>query len=119
MPPKPKTPKAPSRLAAAPKKKADTPKDPTSSQPAKKKPKIARKRKNDGNDDILAPGTDPKSFVQLHKGEGQVGSYAMFGRRDEFRKFILFSLVLNGLYQCLHRPRNNSSAPEGRNRVHP
>ncbi|KAI4618901.1 hypothetical protein J4E83_005852 [Alternaria metachromatica] len=81
--------------AAAPKKKADTPKEPTSSQPAKKKPKIARKRKNDGNDNILASGTDPKSFVQLHKGEGQVGSYAMFGRWDEFRKFILSSLVLN------------------------
>ncbi|KAI4650635.1 hypothetical protein J4E93_002992 [Alternaria ventricosa] len=97
MPPKPVTPEAPSRAAAAPKKKADTPKDPTSSQPAKKKLKFARKRKNDGNDDILAPGTDPKTFVQLHKGEGQVGSYAMFGRRDEFRRFILSSLVLNAI----------------------
>ena len=95
IPLKAKAPKAPSRPAAAPKKEADTPKDPTSGKPAKKL-KIAQNRKNDGNEDILAPGTDPKSFVQLHKGEGQVGSYVMFGRRDEFRKFILSSLVLNG-----------------------
>jgi len=95
MPPKAKAPKAPSHPAAAPKKKAETPKQPTSSQPAKKKTKVARQRKNHGNDIILAPGTDPKTFVQLHKGEGQVGSYAMFGRRDEFRKFALSSLVLN------------------------
>ena len=34
--------------------------------------------------------------MQLHKGEGQVGFYAMFGRRDEFRKFVMSSPVPNG-----------------------
>ncbi|KAI4687223.1 uncharacterized protein J4E84_005595 [Alternaria hordeiaustralica] len=94
MPPKPVIPKSTRRPAAAAKKKITTPKGTSSSKQAKRV-KIARNRKDDGNGKVLTPGKEPKEFIKVHRVEGQVGSYAMFGRRDEFRKFVLSSLVLN------------------------
>ncbi|KAI4669085.1 uncharacterized protein J4E79_001128 [Alternaria viburni] len=94
MPPMSATPRSTRRSAAAAKKKVDTPKG-TSSTKQANKVKIARNRKDDGKEEVLTPGKDPKDFIQVHKCEGLVGSYAMFGRRDDFRKFVLSSLVLN------------------------
>jgi hypothetical protein len=53
-------------------------------------------RKSSMDEKELEPGNldETKSFVQLWKREGQVAAYALYNRRDEFRRFAMSPWVL-------------------------
>jgi hypothetical protein len=67
-----------------------------------KRVKFHHSRKAGGDQKVLEPGTskDPKTFVQLWKREGQLAAYALYNRRDEFRRFAMSAWVLRPYVQA-------------------
>jgi hypothetical protein len=78
-----------------------TPKS-TPESTASKRMKIHRGRKASTMQDALKPGVlgNTKSFVQLWKREGQAAAYALYDRRDHFRRFTMSTIVVSTYIQA-------------------